>query len=202
MPKKFRQPVPISTTSRNTKARRDRKACPQEHRPLHFKTKKQYDSALDAQFSPPRFMKILLAEDDAMIGENIQIALNGEGVTVDWVKDGIAAEAALAVHTYDALLLDLGLPEKDGIEVLRGLRSRSNHTPVLILTARDTVSQRVLGLKSGADDYLVKPFDLEELMARLEALVRRARGGESVYRRGQVEIHALTRQALVSGRQV
>ena len=89
-------------------------------------------------------MKILLVEDDAMIGENIQIALDGEGIAVDWVTDGIAAETALGAHVYDALLLDLGLPNKDGIDVLRGLRARGNNMPVLVVTARDTVAQRVL----------------------------------------------------------
>jgi DNA-binding response OmpR family regulator len=148
-------------------------------------------------------MKILLAEDDAMIGENIQIALDGEGITVDWVKDGVAAEVTLATQNYDAVLLDLGLPQKDGIEVLRELRARGNLVPVLVLTARDTVPQRVLGLKSGADDYLVKPFDLEELIARLHALIRRARGGgEPLYRKGDVAINIATREVMVANRQV
>jgi DNA-binding response OmpR family regulator len=148
-------------------------------------------------------MKILLAEDDIMIGENIQIALDGEGIAVDWVKDGIAAETALNTSDYDTVLLDLGLPEKDGIDVLRDLRARGNLVPVLVLTARDTVSQRVLGLKSGADDYLVKPFDLEELIARLHALIRRARGGsEPLYRKGNVAINIATRQVMLSGQQV
>jgi DNA-binding response OmpR family regulator len=148
-------------------------------------------------------MKILLVEDDEMIGENIQIALDGEGIATDWVKDGIEAEAALATHTYDALLLDLGLPQKDGIDVLRSLRTRGNSMPVLVLTARDTVAERVLGLRSGADDYLVKPFDLEELIARLHALIRRARDGfEPVYRNGEVIVNSATRQVLASGRQV
>jgi two-component system, OmpR family, response regulator QseB len=148
-------------------------------------------------------MKILLVEDDAMIGENIQIALDGEGIGVDWVKDGIAAETALAMQTYDALLLDLGLPQKDGIDVLRGLRIRGNCIPVLVVTARDTVTERVLGLNNGADDYLVKPFDLEELIARLHALIRRARGGvEPVYQSGDVVVNAVTRQVLISERQV
>lgn len=140
-----------------------------------------------------------------MIGENIQIALDGEGFAVEWVTDGIAAEAALGLgaHAYDALLLDLGLPRKDGIDVLRGLRTRGNSMPVLVITARDTVAQRVLGLNNGADDYLVKPFDLEELIARLHALIRRARGSvEPVYRNGDVVANAVTRQVMVSERQV
>jgi len=148
-------------------------------------------------------MKILLVEDDVMIGENIQIALDGEGIAIDWVKDGNAADAALATHTYDAVLLDLGLPGKDGIELLRAMRARADSTPVMAVTARDTVPERVLGLKAGADDYLIKPFDLEELIARLHALVRRARGNtESVYRNGDVLVNAATRQVLVGDRQV
>ena len=148
-------------------------------------------------------MKVLLVEDDAMIGENIQIALEGEGITADWVKDGADAEAALAAHAYEAMLLDLGLPRRDGIDVLRGLRARGDRLPVLIITARDTVAERVQGLNSGADDYLVKPFDLEELIARLHALVRRAKGGsEPVYRKGDVMVNLLTRQVLASERQV
>lgn len=140
-------------------------------------------------------MKILLVEDDAMIGENIQIALEEEGIAVDWMRDGNAAEVALATQTYDAVLLDLGLPHKDGIDVLRSLRARGNGVPVLVVSARDALADRVLGLKDGADDYLVKPFDLEELLARLHALVRRARGGaEPIYRRGDVEVNTSTRQ--------
>ncbi|MEN3366179.1 MAG: two-component system, OmpR family, response regulator QseB [Burkholderiales bacterium] len=148
-------------------------------------------------------MKVLLAEDDAMIGENIQIALDGEGIAVDWVTDGLQAETALMTNTYDAVLLDLGLPKKDGIDVLRDLRARGNSVPVIAVTARDTVSQRVLGLKGGADDYLIKPFDLEELIARLHALIRRARGSvEPVYRLGEVEINSSTRQVTVANRQI
>jgi DNA-binding response OmpR family regulator len=148
-------------------------------------------------------MKILLVEDDLMIGENIQIALDGEGITVDWATSGSEAEAAVGTQAYDAMLLDLGLPQKDGIEVLRGLRARGNTLPVLVITARDTVPDRVRGLNSGADDYLVKPFDLEELIARLHALVRRARGRtEPVYRNGDVEVNAATREVMTEGRQV
>lgn len=148
-------------------------------------------------------MKVLLVEDDAMIGENIQIALDGEGIAVEWVRDGVAAETALATHTYDALLLDLGLPGKDGADVLYGLRTRGNNIPVLVVTARDTLAQRVQGLNIGADDYLVKPFDVEELTARLNALVRRSRGSaDPVFRKGEIVINPATRQVLVAGRQV
>jgi DNA-binding response OmpR family regulator len=148
-------------------------------------------------------MKILLVEDDVMIGENIQIALVGEGVEVDWVTDGLTAETALDVKKFDAMLLDLGLPQKDGAEVLQTLRARKNDIPVLVMTARDTVSQRVFGLNIGADDYLVKPFDLEELIARLNALVRRARGGLSlIYRYGDVTVNSATREVFASRRQI
>jgi DNA-binding response OmpR family regulator len=148
-------------------------------------------------------MKILLVEDDSMIGENIQIALDSEGIATDWVKDGMQAEAALSTNAYDGMLLDLGLPQKDGIDVLRALRAKGNNLPVMVVTARDTVSQRVQGLNSGADDYLVKPFDLEELIARLHALVRRARGGgEMVYRHSDVVVNSATRQVMVAERQI
>lgn len=148
-------------------------------------------------------MKVLVVEDDIMIGENIQIALAGEGIAADWVKDGAAAEAALAAQAYEAMLLDLGLPKRDGIDVLRSLRARENHMPVLVITARDTVAERVQGLNSGADDYLIKPFDLEELIARLHALIRRAKGSvEPVYRKGDVSVNALTRQVFAADRQI
>jgi DNA-binding response OmpR family regulator len=144
-------------------------------------------------------MKILLVEDDVMIGENIQIGLAGEGIAADWVKDGLAAETALGTHSYDAVLLDLGLPKKDGIDVLRTLRERGDTTPVMVVTARDAPPQRVLGLNIGADDYLIKPFDLEELIARLHALVRRARGRiEPVFEHGAVRINSATRQVFVA----
>ena len=121
-------------------------------------------------------MRLLLAEDDQMIGESVQRGLRQDGYAVDWVRDGVAAEHALADHDYDAVLLDLGLPRKDGIRFLEDLRRRKNQVPVLILTARDAVSDRVQGLDAGADDYLVKPFDFDELSARIRALIRRQTG--------------------------
>ncbi|NEX64709.1 response regulator transcription factor [Noviherbaspirillum galbum] len=147
-------------------------------------------------------MNILLAEDDRMIGESIQVALAGEGMAIAWVRDGTAAENALRTHSFDAILLDLGLPGKDGIDVLKDLRATGDRTPVLVLTARDTVPQRVLGLRSGADDYLVKPFDIEELIARLQAVVRRARGNATVYRNGDVSVNLETRQVFLGEDQV
>ncbi len=121
-------------------------------------------------------MRILLVEDDALLGDAVQAGLKQAGHAVDWVKDGVTADTALAVEDYAAVVLDLGLPRKDGLAVLRKLRAAGQATPVLILTARDTVEDRIAGLDAGADDYLVKPFDLGELQARLRALLRRAGG--------------------------
>jgi len=126
-------------------------------------------------------MRLLLVEDDTMIGEGARKGLRQDGFVVDWVKDGQAAELALRTETYDMLLLDLGLPKRDGIDVLKALRARGDMLPVLIITARDAVADRVKGLDSGADDYVVKPFDLDELSARIRALLRRRSGrAESV----------------------
>ncbi|HSW32645.1 MAG TPA: response regulator [Steroidobacteraceae bacterium] len=124
-------------------------------------------------------MRLLLAEDDAMIGEAVRAGLRREGYTVDWVRDGTFAEEALAAGAYDLLLLDLGLPGKDGVRVLRQLRERGSALPVVVLTARDAVTDRVAGLDAGADDYLVKPFELQELAARVRAVLRRKAGRAS-----------------------
>jgi len=121
-------------------------------------------------------MRLLLVEDDAMIGEAIRTGLKRDGFTVDWVFDGGSADQVLRTETFDLVLLDLGLPRKDGLEVLQALRARRQDVPVLIITARDAVSDRVQGLDAGADDYLVKPFDLDELAARIRALLRRKSG--------------------------
>jgi two-component system, OmpR family, response regulator QseB len=121
-------------------------------------------------------MRVLLIEDDPMIGRAVATGLRGGGHAVDWVHDGAAADLALASQSYDVALLDLGLPRKDGIEVLRGMRRAASELPVLVITARDSVADRVKGLDSGADDYLVKPFDLDELLARIRAVVRRRSG--------------------------
>ena len=121
-------------------------------------------------------MRVLLVEDDPMIGESIRQGLRQDGVAVDWVQNGEAAALALRTIAYALVLLDLGLPRTSGLEVLTTLRRTGHATPVLILTARDTVADRVLGLDSGADDYLVKPFALEELAARMRALLRRHSG--------------------------
>ncbi len=121
-------------------------------------------------------MRILLAEDDAMLGDGLRAGLRQLGFQVDWVRDGVAAERELLVGDYAAAVLDLGLPLKDGMDVLQALRSRRISTPVLVLTARDAVPDRIRGLDLGADDYVVKPVDLHELGARLRSLVRRAHG--------------------------
>ena len=121
-------------------------------------------------------MRVLLAEDDDLLGDGLKTGLKQEGYTVDWVKDGQSAESALLDNEFDLVVLDLGLPKKAGLEVLKQLRSSGKDIPVLILTARDSVQDRVTGLDSGADDYLVKPFDLEELCARLRVLQRRTAG--------------------------
>lgn len=121
-------------------------------------------------------MRLLLVEDDPALGEGIRTALKPEGYTVDWLQDGASALHALTHESFDLAVLDLGLPRLDGLEVLRRLRAEANPVPVLVLTARDAVSDRVTGLHAGADDYLLKPFDLRELAARLHTLVRRSAG--------------------------
>lgn len=139
-------------------------------------------------------MRILLVEDDELLGDGVRAGLSLAGCTVDWVRDGGAADAALAGDRFDAVVLDLGLPRLPGLEVLRRLRDRGDAVPVLILTARDSVGERVAGLDAGADDYLVKPFDLDELGARLRALYRRGQGvAEPLLRHGDLVLDPATR---------
>ncbi|HEY4744934.1 MAG TPA: response regulator [Desulfuromonadaceae bacterium] len=121
-------------------------------------------------------MRLLLVEDDPMLGEAVQRLLQQESFAVDWVRGGEEAELALDASSYDLMLLDLGLPEKNGLDILQDMRKRKVSLPVIILTARDAVSDRIAGLDSGADDYLVKPFDPDELAARIRALLRRRNG--------------------------
>jgi two-component system OmpR family response regulator/two-component system response regulator QseB len=121
-------------------------------------------------------MRILLAEDDPLLGDALQAGLRQRGFDADWVKDGIAAQTALHTGTFAAAVLDLGLPRLEGMELLRRERARGSKLPILVLTARDAVEHRVRGFDTGADDYVVKPVDLDELAARLRALVRRSRG--------------------------
>lgn len=121
-------------------------------------------------------MRVLLAEDDPLLGDGLRAGLRQLGFLVDWVRDGLAAEAELRAHPYAAAVLDLGLPLKDGMDVLAAIRRAGITLPVLVLTARDALPDRIRGLDVGADDYVVKPVDLNELAARLRALVRRAHG--------------------------
>jgi two-component system OmpR family response regulator len=148
-------------------------------------------------------MRLLLVEDDTMIAESLRDQLRAEHYAVDWVGDGEAAQAALLVHRYDLVLLDLGLPKRDGMAILEGLRRRKDRTPVLVATARDAVPQRVAALDAGADDYLIKPFDIDELLARIRALLRRAAGqGEPVYEHAGARLDPVTREASLNGRTV
>jgi DNA-binding response OmpR family regulator len=123
-------------------------------------------------------MRLLLVEDDALLGDGLRAGLVQDGYSVDWLRDGTSAEAALSSGSYDLAVLDINLPGRSGLQLLKGLRNSGNTLPVLLLTARDTVADRVTGLDSGADDYLIKPFDLDELLARLRVLLRR-RGGRA-----------------------
>jgi two-component system OmpR family response regulator/two-component system response regulator QseB len=148
-------------------------------------------------------MRILLAEDDPLLGDGLRAGLRQQGFQVDWVRDGGAAERELASGIYAAAVLDLGLPCKDGLDVLAQLRARGAKTPVLVLTARDAVPERIRGLDLGADDYVIKPVDLYELGARLRALVRRAHGQpQSTLRVGAVELEPAARQVRHAGQAV
>lgn len=148
-------------------------------------------------------MKILLVEDDALLGDGIRSGLILSAFAVDWVKNGETALHALSGQAYDACVLDLGLPGMDGLAVLRELRRRGGPTPVLVLTARDTPQDKIAGLDSGADDYLTKPFDLDELLARLRALIRRAKGLVSpVLEHGGVALDPVTQQVNRDGEEV
>ncbi|HTV76763.1 MAG TPA: response regulator transcription factor [Steroidobacteraceae bacterium] len=140
-------------------------------------------------------MRVLLAEDDRMIAEAVRTALGQDGHVTDWMADGAAALAALSASRFDIVLLDLGLPRMDGLTVLRHMRERGDVTPVIIITARDDVRSRVAGLDTGADDYLVKPFDLDELAARMRAAQRRSAGrGDPVIEHGDVRVNCATRE--------
>ncbi len=146
-------------------------------------------------------MRILLVEDDELLGDGLQAGLAQQGFAPDWVKDGVAAELAAGASHYSAIVLDLGLPRLSGMALLQRLRSARNRTPVLILTARDAVEDRVKGLDAGADDYLVKPFDLHELSARLRALVRRSCGqAEPLLRASGIELDPAARQVRFRGK--
>lgn len=146
-------------------------------------------------------MRVLLVEDDELLAEGISAGLVQDGYAVDRVADGMQVERALALETFDIVILDLGLPGRDGIEVLRGLRGMGNEVPVLVLTARDEVPDRIKGLDAGADDYLCKPCDLDELCARIRALTRRGKGrADPVLKHGDLELDPATRQVRHRGR--
>jgi two-component system response regulator QseB len=145
-------------------------------------------------------MRLLVVEDDRMIGESVRAALRQDGYAVDWVRDGASADAAARNEHYDLVLLDLGLPGKGGLDILRGLRARGEATPVLVMTARDAIGDRVTGLDAGADDYLVKPFDLDELLARIRALLRRQTGQrEGVLRHGALVLDPARHETTLDG---
>ena len=145
-------------------------------------------------------MRVLLVEDDPMIGSAVQATLKDASYAADWVKDGSATLTALAAQHYDLVLLDLGLPGLDGLDVLRTLRSRESTLPVLVVTARDAVDDRVAGLDAGADDYILKPFEISELLARMRAVLRRHGGGATpVLTSALLTLDPATREASAHG---
>jgi len=148
-------------------------------------------------------MRLLVVEDDPLLGDGIRAGLAQAGFAVDWVEDGRSAELALAAEPYALVVLDLGLPRLSGLELLRGLRAEGDARPVLILTARDTVGDRVEGLDAGADDYVIKPFDLAELTARVRALLRRSAGqADPVLRHGDLALDPAARTVTRAGTRV
>lgn len=148
-------------------------------------------------------MRVLLAEDDRMIAEGLRSGLQHEGHTVDWLSDGLAATEALRGTPFDVVLLDLGLPGRDGLEVLQDLRRRGNATPVIILTARDEIQDRIKGLDAGADDYIVKPFDLDEVTARMRSVLRRSAGrADPAIVHGALRLDTVTRTVQSNGEPV
>lgn len=148
-------------------------------------------------------MRLLLVEDDRAVGQGIRVALGSEGYTLDWLQDGVSALHALRSERFDLLLLDLGLPRLDGIDLLRQIRAEQQSLPVLILTARDGTPDRITGLDAGADDYLVKPFDVDELKARVRALLRRSQGrAQPLLEHGPVSLDPATQQVSFQGTEV
>ncbi|HEY0746680.1 MAG TPA: response regulator transcription factor [Steroidobacteraceae bacterium] len=139
-------------------------------------------------------MRVLLVEDDTMIAEGLQTGLRQQGFAVDWMQDGRSAAGALHTSAFDLVLLDLGLPHRNGIDILRELRKRGDSTPVIILTARDEIQDRIAGLDAGADDYIVKPFDLDEVTARIRSVLRRAAGrGDPSIQHGELRLDPAAR---------
>ena len=148
-------------------------------------------------------MRILLVEDDLMIGEAVQNALKEAAYAVDWVRDGSSAQLSAETQHYDLVLLDLGLPKKDGMHVLKAIRSRDNPVPLVIMTARDSLQDRIQGLDAGADDYVLKPFDMSELLARMRAVLRRKGGAAGpVLSNGRITLDPNTREASLENNKV
>jgi two-component system, OmpR family, response regulator QseB len=148
-------------------------------------------------------MRVLLVEDDPMIARGLETALRQASFAVDWMPDGNAASTALQTSTFDLVLLDLGLPKRDGLTVLRELRARADATPVIILTARDEVQSRIAGLNAGADDYIVKPFDLDEVTARMRSVLRRSAGrADPAIQHGDLRLDPTTRSVQLKGEPV
>jgi DNA-binding response OmpR family regulator len=148
-------------------------------------------------------MRVLVVEDDSMIAQGLQTGLRQSGFTVDWIRDGKNASAALSSSSFDLVLLDLGLPGRDGLDVLRDARRRGDATPVIVLTARDEVQSRIAGLDAGADDYIVKPFDLDEVVARMRSVLRRVAGrGETGIQHRDLRLDPVTRTVEQGGKPV
>jgi DNA-binding response OmpR family regulator len=148
-------------------------------------------------------MRVLVVEDDVMIAQGLQTGLRQSGFTVDWLSDGKNAGLALQSASFDLVLLDLGLPGRDGLEVLRDLRRRRDATPVIVITARDEVQSRIAGLDAGADDYIVKPFDLDEVIARMRSVLRRVAGrGETGIQHRDLRLDPVTRTVERGGKPV
>lgn len=145
-------------------------------------------------------MRVLLVEDDRMIGEEVERSLRQASYAADWIRDGTLAIAALDTHTYDMVLLDLGLPGRDGHAVLAHARSRHNAVPVVIVTARDALDERIRGLDGGADDYVLKPFEMAELLARMRAVIRRKSGvAHPIMSNGVITLDPASREASTEG---
>ena len=171
--------------------------------PGHVSCRNGKTTCRTAPLALEKHMRLLLVEDDVMIGEAVLDLLRSEAYAVDWVKDGQLADEVLHEQSYDLVLLDLGLPKCDGLTVLERLRARKNRVPVLIATARDALQQRVQGLDRGADDYIVKPYEFDELLARIRALLRRASGrAEPIYEHLGVSIDPVSREVLAQGQPV
>lgn len=146
-------------------------------------------------------MHILLIEDDPMIGQSLMRALKDVGMSGDWIHDGVAGELAIMSGGYTLILLDLGLPRKSGFDLLKGMRARGDRTPLLIITARDEIDDRVTGLDLGADDYLIKPFGLKELLARIRAILRRNDGPAApIVGSGEITLDLTTRETSYRGK--